>query len=198
MVDDPKGTCVQSCNANNDCKPSYNETTKKRTWSENCPPITPKLTCHEEDYGFPYCFDIQFSGASAVNGVCGSANGTTVSTKPTSNLCSVGTASPVAGSGPWTWTCNGSNGGINASCKAINLINGVCGSANGTTVSTKPTSNLCSVGTASPVAGSGPWTWTCAGSNGGTAASCNANKTVTYTCQGSVPTNATLCVGSNS
>ncbi|MDR0369738.1 MAG: hypothetical protein LBH96_04455 [Candidatus Peribacteria bacterium] len=32
------------------------------------------------------------------DGICGSANGTTVSTKPTSNLCSVGTASSVTGS----------------------------------------------------------------------------------------------------
>ncbi|HSR89261.1 MAG TPA: hypothetical protein VLK22_02560, partial [Candidatus Udaeobacter sp.] len=42
-----------------------------------------------------------------VNGVCGSANGTTVPTIPTTNLCSVGAASSVNGSGPWTWTCAG-------------------------------------------------------------------------------------------
>ncbi|MDD2537697.1 MAG: InlB B-repeat-containing protein [Candidatus Absconditabacteria bacterium] len=53
-----------------------------------------------------------------VNGVCGSANGTAVSAAPTSNLCSAGTASAVAGSGPWTWTCNGSNGGTNDNCSA--------------------------------------------------------------------------------
>ena len=124
------------------------------------------------------------SSPTPVNAVCGSANGTTVSTIPTSNLCSSGTASTVAGSGPWTWTCAGSNGGTNASCSAqrtstVTPVNGVCGSANGTTVSTIPTSNLCSSGTASTVAGSGPWTWTCAGSNGGTTGSCSAQRSIT-------------------
>ncbi len=50
-------------------------------------------------------------GTTAVNGVCGSANGQTLTAAPTTNLCSVGTASSVAGTGPWTWTCAGSSGG---------------------------------------------------------------------------------------
>lgn len=54
--------------------------------------------------------------------------------------------------------------------------NGACGSAHNTTGTSAPTSNLCSAGTASSVAGSGPWTWSCAGSNGGTSASCQMNK----------------------
>jgi hypothetical protein len=37
-----------------------------------------------------------------------------------------------------------------------------------------PTSNLCSEGKASKVTGTGPWDWTCAGSDGGTTASCSA------------------------
>ncbi len=36
---------------------------------------------------------------------CGSAHYTAVATAPTSNLCSAGSASAVAGSGPWTWSC---------------------------------------------------------------------------------------------
>ena len=51
-----------------------------------------------------------------MNGACGSANGVAVSTAPTNNLCSAGTASTVAGSGPWSWSCAGSNGGATASC----------------------------------------------------------------------------------
>lgn len=65
--------------------------------------------------------------------------------------------------------------------------NGVCGSANGQTLSTAPTSNLCSVGVASAVSGSGPWNWSCAGTNGGTTASCSASKVTTTGSQGSVP-----------
>jgi hypothetical protein len=46
-------------------------------------------------------------------------------------------------------------------------------------MATIPTSGFCSTGTASPVSGTGPWTWSCNGSNGGTTASCSANKTTT-------------------
>jgi hypothetical protein len=55
--------------------------------------------------------------APAINGVCGSDNGRTLTAPPT-NLCSAGTASVVSGSGPWTWTCSGANGGSNATCAA--------------------------------------------------------------------------------
>jgi hypothetical protein len=221
-----------------------------------------------KDLGWPV-------GAGPVNGVCGSSNGQTLATAPTTNLCSAGTATTVSGSGPWTWSCTGSNGGSTASCSAnktgahttfttgaygnnanitdtlsipgatsltvtvtgntelnydflyiynssnvllrtfsgpginqtfavagssINILftsddsvtdtgvtvtiasasggtNGVCGSANGQTFATAPTTNLCSAGTATTVSGSGPWTWSCTGLNGGTTASCLANKT---------------------
>lgn len=61
-------------------------------------------------------------------------------------------------------------------------VNGACGSADGTTVSSAPTSNLCAAGTASSVSGGAydssgtpPYTWDCIGSDGGTTASCSAN-----------------------
>jgi hypothetical protein len=57
-------------------------------------------------------------GPPAVNGVCGSANGVAVSSPPSSNLCSTGSASTVAGNGPWNWMCVGSNGGTTSSCQA--------------------------------------------------------------------------------
>ena len=55
--------------------------------------------------------------------------------------------------------------------------NGVCGSANGTTVGSAPSSDLCTAGTAGTVTGSGPWNWSCTGTGGGTTASCSASKT---------------------
>jgi 2',3'-cyclic-nucleotide 2'-phosphodiesterase (5'-nucleotidase family) len=58
---------------------------------------------------------------------------------------------------------------------ATAAVNGVCGTANGQALSAAPTANLCSVGTASAVTGTGPWNWSCAGANGGTTASCSAN-----------------------
>lgn len=53
-----------------------------------------------------------------VNGICGSANGGAFTAAPATNLCSAGTASAVTGSGPWNWTCQGSNGGSDAFCSA--------------------------------------------------------------------------------
>ena len=54
-------------------------------------------------------------------------------------------------------------------------VNGLCGSANGGTFTNTPTNGLCSVGSASTVSGIGPWTWSCAGSNGGSTASCSTS-----------------------
>lgn len=54
-----------------------------------------------------------------INGACGASNGQTLSSTPTSGLCSTGTASGVStGSGSYTWSCAGSNGGSTASCSA--------------------------------------------------------------------------------
>src|SRR5579872_1793399 len=118
------------------------------------------------------------STGTAVNGACGSSNGGTDSSAPTANLCKTGAASSVSGSGPWSWSCAGSSGGTTATCSANKVasaqpVNGACGSSNGASVSTAPTANLCTAGTASTVSGSGPWAWTCAGSSGGSTASCS-------------------------
>ena len=118
----------------------------------------------------------------AQDGACGGAHGVAVPTQPTSSLCGEGTPSTVTGSGPWNWTCAGTGGGATASCSAPKWVNGTCGPANGVAVTTKPTSGLCAAGTPSAVAGSGPWTWTCAGANGGATASCSAPKKVNGTC----------------
>jgi len=107
-----------------------------------------------------------------VNGVCGTSNNSNFYSAPSTNLCSVGTASSVSGEGPWSWTCAGIYSGTTASCTANKSVDGVCGSSNGATLSSPPTTNLCSVGTASA---SGSWSWTCSSLNGGTVASCSAN-----------------------
>jgi uncharacterized repeat protein (TIGR02543 family) len=57
-----------------------------------------------------------------VNGLCGSSNGQAQGTAPTTNLCTTGTASTVTGAAQWNWTCNGTNGGTNASCSANQSI----------------------------------------------------------------------------
>ena len=55
---------------------------------------------------------------ATVNGVCGASNGTALTSAPQTGLCSAGTADSVTGSGPWSWLCNGFNGGTNATCSA--------------------------------------------------------------------------------
>ncbi|MDD4617245.1 MAG: hypothetical protein PHW76_09095, partial [Alphaproteobacteria bacterium] len=135
-------------------------------------------TCQGQNGGS----SVSCKALAKINGICGSADGVGRMSKPTSNLCSKGTASTVSGSGPWTWTCEGEGGGSDASCEAPLKVNGVCGSADGVGRTSKPTSNLCSKGTASSVAGSGPWTWTCAGQNGGSTASCEAPLKVNGSC----------------
>jgi hypothetical protein len=55
-------------------------------------------------------------------------------------------------------------------------LNGSCGSSNGGSFISSPTSNLCIVTNTQPsVTGSGPWSWNCTGSNGGSTASCSAS-----------------------
>ncbi len=113
-----------------------------------------------------------------VNGICGSSHGATLAAAPTTNLCSDGNSSAVAGTGPWSWSCSGVNGGSNANCSASAApvpVNGICGSSHGATLSAAPTTNLCSDGNSSAVAGTGPWSWSCSGVNGGSNANCSAN-----------------------
>lgn len=210
-----------------------------------------------------YCFvNVVFApdAPPPTDGVCGSDNGKTLTAPPT-NLCSVGAASTIAGTGPWTWSCAGVGTGATAQCSAqkagqgwtvaavvngaggtaipatqsvandtvahvtatplpgyalktasgcgtttvppgdtqapvdvvtapvmadctVTLtfaeipVNGVCGADDDQTLSSTPT-HLCSAGTPSVVAGAGPWTWSCAGLNGGTTAQCSAQYAAT-------------------
>ena len=118
--------------------------------------------------------NVACSANLTVNGLCGPANGQYSASAPTSGLCSAGSASAVSGSGPFTWSCNGVNGGTASSCSSQAIVHGACGSSNNTPTASAPSSGLCSKGTASAVTGSGPWTWSCNGSGGGTKSHCTA------------------------
>jgi hypothetical protein len=206
-----------------------------------------------------------------INGTCGTANGTTVTSAPSTNLCATGTATTVTGTGLWNWSCGVSNGGTTADCSApiqtytitanvtggngtvscpspvnygatstctvtpangyqidtltdnsidnkgsvsggsynipnitanhtvvatFNLIpssqvNGTCGTSNNSTFPTVPATNFCTTGTATTLTGTGPWSWSCTGSNGGTTEPCSAN-IATYTVTPSAGTNGTI------
>lgn len=70
--------------------------------------------------GVSGAFDVTTAAAAVVDGVCGSANGVATAFVPSANLCATGTARAVAVGSPWTWSCNGSGGGTDASCSAPN------------------------------------------------------------------------------
>ncbi len=126
-----------------------------------------------------------FDSNSQVNGMCGSAAGVPVLTAPSTNLCSQGTWTSVNQSGDgqqWLWICNGSGGGTTSSCSAPvqqPYANGACGTANGTAIPNTPNFNLCSSGTPSAIGGTGPWTWTCGGTGGGS----NSGACSAFLCQ---------------
>ncbi|MFA6330187.1 MAG: hypothetical protein WCX64_05920 [Candidatus Micrarchaeia archaeon] len=124
---------------------------------------------------YNYCLPDPHATPTLANGACGASNGAKFYSAPTTNLCTAGSVSAVTGSGPWYWTCVGSNGGTTVGCSANVIINGACGSSNGAAFASMPSSGLCSAGSASAVSGSGPWSWSCIGVNGGTNASCSAN-----------------------
>ena len=138
------------------------------------------------------------AGMASTPGACGSANNTNVTAAPTGTAaCSTGTISgmtnPSQAGGDYNWTCAGLAGGASSgTCTAHQKVNGACGSANGVSVSSAPTTNLCVAGnTPTTVSGSGPWTWGCNGANGGTntsATACSAPKTAADAC-GAVPGN---------
>jgi hypothetical protein len=115
------------------------------------------------------------------NGMCGASNGAVASTAPTTDLRNIGApSSPTqASDGSWNWACSGGNGGgAPATCStgSVSPVAGVCGAVNGTMVSGIPAaSSLCATGTATAVAGSGPWTWSCGGTGGETTASSAAS-----------------------
>lgn len=76
-------------------------------------------------------------------------------------------------------TTNGADQTFTTSSCAVNAV---CGAAAGSTTVFAPTAGLCSPGTAGTVTSSaGNWGWTCAGSSGGTNATCTAPLSSTST-----------------
>jgi hypothetical protein len=84
------------------------------------------------------------------------------------------------------WTCNGLNNGSSSFCFALQKVDGICGPANGQSFYSAPTTNLCVTtygNSPSYLSGSGPWTWTCNGLDGGASSPvCLANQSVTASC----------------
>ncbi|HUY67827.1 MAG TPA: hypothetical protein VMV79_00820, partial [Alphaproteobacteria bacterium] len=117
-----------------------------------------------------------------VSGACGTAISQATDHMPAADLCAEGYAGAVTGQGPWNWTCSGLYGGPAAVCSVAPKKDAVCGTASLSGHHQAPINDLCSIGEASAVTGSGPWTWGCAGVNGGAAVSCTADASLNGMC----------------
>ena len=113
--------------------------------------------------------DCQKKDSPPSNAICdGASNGVPTYTAPTTNLCKNGSPSAVTEvNGKFTWTCGGVNGGANVSCEAPKKMDAVCGTADGKIFSTAPTTDLCAIGTSTPLTGNNPYKWVCQGVSGG-------------------------------
>lgn len=96
-----------------------------------------------------------------------------------------GCSGAATGSGVNAYT----TGAVTADCTvtaafaaAVVPVNGACGTANAVAMLTAPTANRCAdASTPTVTSGASSFTWTCAGSNGGTSASCTAPRQYTVT-----------------
>jgi hypothetical protein len=60
-----------------------------------------------------------------INGMCNQTlSGTVVTVKPTNNLCTSGTSAGASGSNPYSWWCDGTNGGTDAWCSTLPIGHG--------------------------------------------------------------------------
>lgn len=104
-------------------------------FTSTLPPAIGNLTGGAETYTFPtngwyaiefddYVVSTTYIGTvgnlSPSNGSCGSNDGGTFVnlTSGDTNNCSAGSVSGFTGTGPWYWTCTGSNGGADDNCSA--------------------------------------------------------------------------------
>lgn len=74
------------------------------------------LVCWGYSGGLPT--NLSFDGIEDVDGVCGASSGKSFDTQPSENLCLIGTANAMQGSGPWSWSCMGEGSGRIAYCSA--------------------------------------------------------------------------------
>jgi len=151
-------------------------------------PTSPDVTSHIDDFsvgsfspGTSYSYTVEYFDSEGVTSTslatstvsalaCSSVNncdttthGTTQLSKPTANLCSVGTDSGVTANATtknWEWSC--ADATTSSDCSASVTLG--CGTAIGTPTDTEPTTNLCITGnsTSTAVTDTGDqWLWTC-------------------------------------
>ncbi len=91
--------------------------------------------CPDDTCSIHQCFDPVSDGwlngtmdCTLVEGICGYPNGESVSSL-SDGSCLTGRYDNFSGSGPWTWSCLGSYGGLNVDCFANKLTDNGCASS---------------------------------------------------------------------
>ncbi len=209
-----KSNCNGGCSDPYECKKYYQSCTSPCSWGYICtnnsvvPP--PVYTCsYITSYGsWTECINGFRTGLDPVFGTknitnvsecvdpppipctlpaCGTSNGGTFATFPTTNLCSAGTVGHQAENGwSYSWSCT--SDGSQVWCSANKPVPAACGTSNGGTFATFPTTNLCSAGTVGHQAENGwSYSWSC--TSGASQVWCNANKpsAPTYSCLPPLP-----------
>ena len=183
-VGDGPGTCVTAVDGA--CGSAQGGSTLTAPGADLCATGIPSEVAGSGPYTWS-CSGIH-GGSSASCSADRSCNGTSQSWTVSSSTCSASVAMVAHGfsavasdatlptTGSRTYTCAQGTWTGSGTGTCVTAVNGACGSVHGTSVTTAPANNLCSAGTASSVFGSGPYTWTCNGGNGGTNASCSANR----------------------
>lgn len=121
--------------------------------------------------------------ATPKNGLCNTViTSQPRATKPDKSVaCAEGSATDIEGTGPWNWSCLGTNGGSDVPCSAPSLSSAAaghaCGSADQQSRTTAPAgAELCALGSASLVTTTATgWSWVCTAGN--LQKSCLTNKT---------------------
>lgn len=74
---------------------------------------------------------INLVSALPIQAACGDAINHATAFKPSVDLCLRGTASAVSSGSPWSWSCQGTEGGSNAVCSVSNASTAIIGVNNG-------------------------------------------------------------------
>ncbi|MEI7777484.1 MAG: hypothetical protein WCI52_02660 [bacterium] len=194
-----------------------------------------KNTCSASDCGKTIddgCGGTVVCDVCSVTGSCGTINNTNQTWPSSGTWCSAGTQrgsiegiwdqkGDQSNSNLWKWSCNGSGRGTNASCSftqqcgagqvlsngycVSSVINGSCGTINGTNQTWPSSGTWCSAGTQSgsiegiwdqkgDQSNSNLWKWSCNGSNGGSnTSSCS----FTQQCGVGYTLNNGICTGNS-
>lgn len=88
-----------------------------------------RWTCVGSDGSPPVSCSALSCASPPIHGACGVNHGQTLSSAPSgSSLCANGsTPTAVSGTGPWTWGCNGANGGTSTAANACRANRAVTG-----------------------------------------------------------------------